>query len=73
MNRPEPTYYVTVRNGRVELRSTTFSGAIHVFAQDAATAILQNDTIVVTLKNGRVAEYRLTDTRTAAVLVRMVG
>lgn len=73
MKKIEPTYYVTVRNGQVELRSTTFSGAIHVFGQDAATAILQNETVIVTLKNGRVAEYRLTPTRTAAVLVRMLG
>jgi hypothetical protein len=73
MKRPDPTYYVTVRNGRVERRSTALSGTIHVFGQDAATAILQNDTIIVTLKNGRVAECPLTATRTAAVLVTMVG
>jgi hypothetical protein len=41
--RPKGTAYVVARNGQVELRRTNFSGAVHIFAQGAVSAVMQGD------------------------------
>lgn len=73
MKKRESMNYVTVRNGRVELRSTAFSGAIHVFSENVTSAVMQNEVIIVTQKNGRVSEYRVTPQGTGVMLVRVIS
>jgi hypothetical protein len=51
--------FITVKNGRAQLRSTSGAGAIHTFGNDVAMAVLQGDTAVVTLKNGVTQIYRV--------------
>jgi hypothetical protein len=67
------TPYVVVRNGYVELRRTNCSGAVFIFAHGAISAVLQGDVIVVTFKNRRMAEYRLSPSGTTALLVRHIS
>jgi hypothetical protein len=51
--------YVTVRNGRVELRRMDVMGVVATFAQGAVAAVIQANTIVVNLKNGKIVLYKL--------------
>lgn len=71
--RPKGTAYVVARNGQVELRRTNFSGAVHIFAQGAVSAVMQGDVIIVTFKTGRVAEYRLSASGTSALMVKNIA
>tara|TARA_B100001741_G_C16407497_1_gene529936 strand:- start:18 stop:230 length:213 start_codon:yes stop_codon:yes gene_type:complete len=52
MNRIPPTYYTTVRNGFIQLRSSQRSGVIQTFGNDIATAILQGSQIIATTNKG---------------------
>lgn len=72
MTKTKGSPYVVVRNGQVELRRTDFTGAIQVFASGATSATLTGNVIIVTMKTGKTAEYRLTPTGNSAVLVRML-
>lgn len=51
--------YVVVRNGRVELRRMNASGPIVTFAQNATTAVVQGNIVVVTLRNNKVVFYKI--------------
>jgi hypothetical protein len=64
------TPYVVVRNNRVELHNTRFSGPIHLFAQGAQTAVMSGNVIVVTFDSGRVAEYRVTAQGNAVIHIK---
>lgn len=57
--------YVVVKNGRVELRKMDVGSPVAVFGNGATTAVLQGTTIVVTLKNGKVAIYKLNPSGTS--------
>jgi hypothetical protein len=70
MNNRTGTPYVVVRNNRVELRNTRFSGPIHLFAQGAHTAVMNGDVIIVTFSTGRVAEYRVTNSGNAVIQIK---
>ena len=52
MNRVPPTYFTTVKNGFIQLRSSQRSGVIQTFGTDIATAIVQGSQIVATTKKG---------------------
>ena len=52
MNRIPSTYFTTIRNGFIELRSSQRSGVIQTFGNDIATAIVQGSQIVATTKQG---------------------
>ena len=43
-----PSYYTTVSNGFIQLRSSTRSGVIQTFGNNIQTAIVQGDQIVAT-------------------------
>lgn len=62
--------YVVARNGHVELRRTNFSGPLQIFAEGAVSAVMQGEVVIVTFKTGRVAEYRLSQTGNAVVMVK---
>jgi hypothetical protein len=62
--------YVVVRNNQVELRKTGFTGPLTFFGQGATSAILSGDTVVVTFKDGRVAEYQLTPGNNSVIHIR---
>jgi hypothetical protein len=52
-------FYVVVRNNRVELRKMDVGSPVATFGSGATTAVLQGNTVVVTLKNGKIAIYKL--------------
>jgi len=51
--------YVVIRNGRVELRKMGTGSPVSTFAPGATSAVLQGKSVVVTLKGGKIAIYRL--------------
>lgn len=57
--------YVIVRNGRVELRKMDVGTPVSTFGSGATTAVLQGNIVVVTLKNGKVAIYKLNPSGTS--------
>lgn len=71
-NRRDDTPYVVARNGRVELRRPSFAGPIHLFAQGAISAVMQGEVIIVTFKDGRVAEYKLSTSGNAVIQTRNI-
>lgn len=57
--------YVVVRNNRVELRKMDVGTPVCTFGTGATTAVLQGNSVVVTLRNGRVAIYKVNSTGTS--------
>lgn len=57
--------YVVVRNNRVELRKMDVGTPVCTFATGATTAVLQGNMVVVTLRNGRIALYKVNSTGTS--------
>ncbi len=51
--------YVVVRGGRVELRKMGVGSPVSTFATGATSAVLQGNSVVVTLKGGKIAIYKL--------------
>jgi hypothetical protein len=51
--------YVVVRNNRVELRKMDVGSPVATFGTGATTAVLQGKTVVVTLRNGKIAIYKV--------------
>lgn len=47
-----PSYYTTVSNGFIQLRSSVRSGVIQTFGNNIQTAIVQGDQIVATSTTG---------------------
>lgn len=53
MTNPVPaSYYTTVSNGFIQLRSSTRSGVIQTFGNNIQTAIVQGEQIVATSTTG---------------------
>ena len=52
MNKIPSTYFTSVRNGFIQLRSSQRSGVIQTFGNDIATAIVQGSQIVATTNKG---------------------
>jgi hypothetical protein len=61
----EAPCYVVVRNGRVELRKMDVGSPVATFGAGATTAVLQGSTVVVTLKNGKIAIYKVNPSGTS--------
>tara|TARA_B100000925_G_scaffold246339_1_gene196472 strand:- start:361 stop:627 length:267 start_codon:yes stop_codon:yes gene_type:complete len=59
MSRIPPTYFTTVKNGFIQLRSSQRSGVIQTFGTDIATAIVQGSQIVATTKKGNTHIYSI--------------
>ena len=51
-NKVPPSYYTTVSNGFIQLRSSNRSGVIQTFGNNILTAIVQGDQIVATSTTG---------------------
>ena len=47
-----PSYYVTVSNGRAQLRSSARTGVIQTFGSNIETAIVQGQAIIATSSKG---------------------
>jgi hypothetical protein len=56
----------------IELRRPSFAGPIHLFAQGAVSAVMQGEVIIVTFKDGRVAEYKLSASGNAVIQTRNI-
>ena len=57
--------YVVVRNGRVELRKMDVGSPVATFGSGATTAVLQGNQVIVTLKNGKIAIYKVNPSGTS--------
>lgn len=57
--------YVVVRNNRVELRKMDVGNPVCTFGSGATTAVLQGKSVIVTLRNGKVAIYKVNSTGTS--------
>jgi hypothetical protein len=68
----DDTPHGVARNGRVELRRPSLAGPIHLFAQGAVSAVMQGEVIIVTLKDGRLAEYKLSTSGNAVIQTRNI-
>ncbi len=53
------SYYTTVSNGYIQLRSSQRSGVIQTFGNNILTAIVQGDQIVATSKTGTTYIYSI--------------
>ncbi len=60
MNVPA-SYYTTVSNGSIQLRSSQRSGVIQTFGSNIVTAIVQGDQIVATSKTGVTYIYQISN------------
>jgi len=54
-----PTYYTTITNGQVQLRSSDRSGVIQTFGSNIEQAIVQGENIVLTSKTGVTYIYQI--------------
>ena len=54
-----PSYYVTVQNGRAQLRSSARTGIIQTFGSNIETAIVQGQAIIATSSKGVTYEYQI--------------
>ena len=54
-----PSYYVTVSNGRAQLRSSARTGVIQTFGSNIETAIVQGQAIIATSSKGVTYEYAI--------------
>ena len=61
MSHPNETrsYYVTVANGRAQLRSSARTGVIQTFGSNIETAIVQGQAIIATSSKGVTYEYAI--------------
>lgn len=57
--------YVVVRNNRVELRKMDVGSPVSTFGNGATTAVLQGNSVVVTLRNGKIAIYKINSSGTS--------
>jgi hypothetical protein len=60
MNVPA-SYYTTVSNGSIQLRSSQRSGVIQTFGSNITSAIVQGDQIVATSKTGVTYIYQISN------------
>ena len=58
-NQVPPSYYTTVSNGFIQLRSSVRSGVIQTFGTNIQTAIVQGDQIVATSTTGVTYIYQI--------------
>jgi len=58
-NQVPPSYYTTVSNGFIQLRSSMRSGVIQTFGTNIQTAIVQGDQIVATSTTGVTYIYKI--------------
>jgi hypothetical protein len=58
-NKVPPSYYTTVSNGYIQLRSSERSGVIQTFGNNIAQAIVQGDQIVATSTTGVTYIYKI--------------
>jgi hypothetical protein len=58
-NKVPPSYYTTVSNGFIQLRSSERSGVIQTFGNNILTAIVQGDQIVATSTTGITYIYQI--------------
>lgn len=57
--------YVVVKNGRVELRKMDVGSPVATFGNGATTAVMQGNTVVVTLRNGKTVIYKVNPSGTS--------
>jgi len=54
-----PSYYTTVSNGSIQLRSSQRSGVIQTFGSNIETAIVQGEQVVATSTTGVTYIYQI--------------